>query len=104
MSDFITGLYVNKPNEKAPNFLKVKLSINVNNFTEWLLNNVDEKGYVKIDILETKDCSKYYAKKDTWIPNKEKVETIKLEDVNNQEEVIPDMPEKDEINIDDIPF
>ena len=67
---FIKGLFVNKPSEKAPDFVKAKVSISADSFIPYLKDNVNGKGYINFDILESKD-GKYYAKLDDFKPNTE---------------------------------
>jgi len=83
---YISGLYANAPHEKAPDFVKASLSIQVERFIEWLSEQeTSEKGYVKIDILEGREGT-YYAKHNDWNPDKEK--TV----APNREDVQSDMP------------
>ncbi len=75
MSDFVSGLYINKPNEKAPDFVKGGISINVEQFNAGLQDMTpDEKGYVRLQILESKDGSKWYATIDNWKPDAERAQ------------------------------
>jgi len=68
----IEGLYAKKPSDNAPDFVKAKISIN-QKFIDFYNENKNEKGYLNMDILETKDGTKYYAKLDEYKP-KEKTE------------------------------
>lgn len=71
---YVEGLFANRPHEKAPDFVKASLSIQVERFIEWLSEQeTSEKGYVKIDILEGREGA-YYAKHNDWNPDKEKRE------------------------------
>ena len=80
---FVDGLYV-KRHENAPDFVKVNLSFN-SKFIDYLKANANEKGYVNIDILESK-AGKLYAKLNEW----KKEEKPKDED-------IPPLKESDEL-------
>jgi len=56
----VLGLYANPPRDKAPSFVKGSVNIKLDQFIEFAKNHVDEKGYVKIDILEKKgDTTKW---------------------------------------------
>lgn len=85
--NFVPGLYVFPPHERAASFVKAKLSIKPEQLMEWLRNaKTNEKGYVSIDVLESKS-GKWYAKLDNFKKQEKPVE-------NTAEEISPD----------DIPF
>jgi hypothetical protein len=66
---FPKGLYFKEPNPNAPDFVKGKVSIKVDEFKAYL-NNV--KGeYLNIDLKVSKD-GKAYAEVDTWKPDPNK--------------------------------
>jgi len=91
---YISGLFVYPPHEKAPEFVKGKLSVQAEKLSEWLLANKDlanEKGFISIDLLVGRD-GKWYAKVNDWKPG-DKPEP-KKEEVTFGEEINPD----------DIPF
>lgn len=67
MAEFIDGLYVKKPSEKAPEWVKAKFSINKEKFINWL--HTQEGEYVNIDINESKKGD-FYGKVDDWKPTK----------------------------------
>lgn len=67
---YISGLFVFSPNEKAPDFVKARLSLSPDRLAEWLIANKDlanEKGFIPVDILEVKD-KKWYAKVNEFKP------------------------------------
>ena len=69
MSDaqFADGLFIHKPHENAPDFIKCDVSILVAKFTAWLSEQIpDDKGYIKIAIKESKSGS-LYAQLDTYV-------------------------------------
>jgi hypothetical protein len=73
MSDaiFVEGLFYNPPRENAPDFVKGQLSIDPKRFVEFLRTqtaHINEKGYIKLDILLSKDGAKHYAVVNTWKP------------------------------------
>lgn len=67
---FPVWLYVNPPNEKAPDFVKGSISIQKDKFAE-LFEQVEkyanDKGYFKLNILEWRD-NKWYCTVDTYKP------------------------------------
>jgi len=73
----ITGLYADKPNDNAPEWVISKIAIN-EKFIEFFNQNKNEKGYLNIDILQAKG-GKYYAKLNDYKP-KEKTEEAPLSD------------------------
>lgn len=68
MSDieFPKGLFVDKPNPKAPDFVKAKISIKRKELGNWLRSKDDD--YINIDVKESKD-GKWYAAVNTWKPD-----------------------------------
>jgi hypothetical protein len=67
MKDFIDGLFVKQPRENAPEFVKGSLSIAVEKFIPYLQSKANAKGYVNIDLLESKE-GMLYAKLNDWKP------------------------------------
>ena len=66
MADFIQGLYINEPHEKAPDFVRCTMSIQRDRFRAWLdEQEASDKGYIRIQVNESKD-GKLYAKLDTY--------------------------------------
>jgi len=65
---FVDGLFYNEPREGAPDFVLASLSIDKIKFGEWLLQQeVDAKGYVKVDVLRSK-AGKAYLKLNDFKP------------------------------------
>jgi len=88
------GLFAKKPSPNAPNFIKGKVSIKVADFIELL--QAEKEEWLNFDLLETKDGSKYYFKRDTWKP--EPQGEVKKADES------PNTSEEETISPDDIPF
>ena len=66
MADFIQGLYINEPHEKAPDFVRCTLSIQRDRFRAWLDDqDASDKGYIRIQVNESRE-GKLYAKLDTY--------------------------------------
>lgn len=66
---FVNGMAFRKPSEKAPDFIKGKLSIKVEDFKRFLDEN-QKDGWVNIDLKESKQGN-YYAAVDDWVPTQE---------------------------------
>ena len=79
-NEFIDGLMVKKPNEKAPEFVIAKLSIKREALIEWLQSKEGE--WINADIKLSKKGS-YYAQVDNWKqePSVQKEEEVKNTDV-----------------------
>lgn len=67
MSEMADGLYFDLPSDNAPEFVKGKLSLDLNRFVAWARENHTD-GKIKIDILVAKS-GKPYGKLNTWKPN-----------------------------------
>ena len=69
MSDpeFIDGLFVKKPHERAPDFVKCGISIKRKELGNWLRGKEDE--WINIQVKESKG-GKWYAEIDNWKPEK----------------------------------
>lgn len=86
MSDkeFVNGLIVKAPHEKAPEFVKCTISIKRKDLGNWLRGKTDE--WINLDVKVSRD-GKWYAEVNNW---KKEVKEVK-------EDVKPDFE-------DDIPF
>lgn len=69
VKEFPKGLFTKKPNAQAPQFIKAKLSVKVQDFIEYLKGKNEE--WLNFDVLESKDGTKFYLQQDTWKPNGE---------------------------------
>jgi hypothetical protein len=65
------GMFFDRPREGAPEFVKGKLSVKVADAIPMLNQYANEKGYVKFDLLQSKDGSKLYLTVNTWKPKTE---------------------------------
>lgn len=70
MSDieFIEGLFVNKPHERAPDFIKCSISIKRSALISWLSQKTDDR--INIDVKESKKGA-WYASVNDFKPNKQ---------------------------------
>ena len=64
---YARGLFA-KRNEKAPEFVICSLSVKTDDFIHFLKENTNEKGYVNLQVLKSKDKGTLYAVLDTFEP------------------------------------
>lgn len=62
---FTEGLKAYKPRDKAPDWIKADIAINVTEFVAFLQNHAKPDGTVRIQIKEGK-TGNYYAALDQW--------------------------------------
>jgi hypothetical protein len=86
MKDFIDGLFVKQPRENAPDFVKGSLSIAVEKFIPYLQSKANAKGYVNIDLLESKE-GMLYAKLNDWKPSGEAKSELAEHEIEEGEEI-----------------
>tara|TARA_R110002020_G_scaffold140724_1_gene312402 strand:+ start:246 stop:518 length:273 start_codon:yes stop_codon:yes gene_type:complete len=81
----VSGIRPMTPHENAPDFVILKLGLNVDSFREWLkANQPNEAGWVNMEVLKKKDGSGLYVVKDDWKPEPKfqpKVNDSELEDI-----------------------
>lgn len=80
MSELAKGLYFDRPREGAPEFVKGRMSIKVDEAIVMLKEKKNDKGYVNLDLLMSKDKTKFYFTVNDWKPE-EKKEEINPSDV-----------------------
>ena len=81
-SDLVSGLYFKEPHQNAPDFVKGKLSINKEQFTEWYKGMLADKSeeWINLDIKVSKG-GKAYVAVDTWKPDGATSPSNDLEDL-----------------------
>ena len=80
---FVTGAFVSK-RDNAPEFIKANLSF-TEKFIDYLKENFNAKGYVNIDLKESKE-GKLYLDLNDWQPSGDSEQFVKN---NGQVEVKP---------------
>lgn len=65
-TQFIDGLIVKAPNERAPDYVKAKLSIKREEMIAWLQQQ--EGDWINADVKVSQN-GKWYCAVDTWKPN-----------------------------------
>ena len=87
---FADGIRFSEPSEKAPDFIKGRISIQAEQALAFIEKYKDERGWLNLDVKESKG-GKLYVELNTW----KKGET---------QSAPKGEAEEDEINPDDIPF
>jgi len=64
---FAEGIYFDKPGEKTPDFIKGKISIDLERFYKWAKENINAKGYIRLDLKKSKE-GKLYLSLNNWEP------------------------------------
>lgn len=60
------GLNFQRPNEKAPEFVKGKLGLNIGRLLKWIEENNVSGEWINFDLLQSKDGTKLYFKLNDW--------------------------------------
>ena len=94
------GLFV-KRNEKAPEFVVCSLSVKTDEFIQFLKENTNDKGYVNLQVLKSKDKSTMYAVLDTFEPKTTTTHTQEKKSVKTQKN---DTFQNENSREDDLPF
>ncbi len=81
---YAKGLFA-KRNEKAPEFVVCNISIKADEFDKFVKENTNEKGYVNLQILKSKDKGTLYAVVDTFEPKASTASTEVKKAVKTQE-------------------
>jgi hypothetical protein len=92
MAELAKGFFFEKPSDKAPAFVKGRVSIKVAEAITMLQASQNNAGYVNLDLLESKDGQKQYFTINDYQPKPK-----------DDAPALPDYPE-DEINPEDVPF
>lgn len=58
---FPEGIRVEPPREGAPDFVKGRISIRVDELKPWLDKNINDRGWVNLDLKESKGGALYLA-------------------------------------------
>ena len=90
------GIFFDKPREGSPDFVRGRVSIKVEQAVAFLQKNVNDKGYVNLDLLKAKEGGKLYFKLNNY--TKPAISSV-TDDARSKIEY----PEED-INPDDRPF
>lgn len=61
---FVDGMIFKRPSANAPDYIKGKLSVKVEDFAKFMKQH-EKLGWINIDLKESR-AGKYYAQLDTW--------------------------------------
>lgn len=64
------GIYVEKPSTNAPDWVIAKVSFKVADAVKFLVEHENNAGYCNLDVLMTKDGTKFYAALNQFEPKK----------------------------------
>lgn len=67
-SKLADGMFFDRPKEGSPSWVKGKVSIQVEKAVKFLQENTDEKGYCRLDLLQSKDGTRLYFRLNDWKP------------------------------------
>ncbi len=81
---FAKGIYFGKPHPNAPDFVKGKIDIKVDDLMLFLKEHENEKGYVNLDLKESK-AGKLYLELNTFKPQPPKDMQDKAEHMDHEE-------------------
>ena len=102
---FANGMTFKARHEKAPETVRGSIYFKASDFTQFLEENKDEKGWVHVKMMKSKDKGTIYFILDTWKPtpikDDETGETIPEE---LPAVTLNDIPTSQEVNLEDIPF
>jgi hypothetical protein len=103
MSDkkFATGFWASPPHERAPEFVKARISIKVQDAIAFLQENEKQSGYVDLDVKESRERKWYVELNEYQAKETGRREERPAREPKPRAEV--EYP-ADDINPDDIPF
>ena len=67
-SNLVKGFYLKTPSENAPDYVLRKVSVNVDQFIEYLQEHRNDEGYVNFDLKEAKS-KHWYLQLDKYQPD-----------------------------------
>lgn len=86
--EFVDGLIVKKPHERAPDYVKAAISIQPAKLSEWLAQHQGEE-WVNVQVKESRG-GKWYAAVDTWKPQAKREAPVANADRSKPDEFIDD--------------
>lgn len=80
--EYPKGIWWNPKRDNSPDFVLGSISISKESFSEWLKGkDADEKGYIKLDVLNGKEGKPYVAV-NNFKPNKqEELPTVETDNI-----------------------
>ena len=92
---FISGMRFELPHAKAPDWVKGKISIKIDDFLKFAENNKTESGWVNID-LKVSNGGKAYCELNTWKPNSDNSPKTAPNSQDNKDD--------ERFNVEELPF
>ena len=84
--EFVDGLIVKKPYDKAPDFVKMYISIKRKDLGNWLRSK--QEDWINIVVKESKG-GKFYAEVDNWKPEQKPVQQPAPQQTDDFDDDIP---------------
>jgi hypothetical protein len=102
---FATGIYADAPHPNAPEFVKARLSIKVQDAIAFLKEHEKQSGYVDLDVKESRE-GKWYVELNEYQPKErsQREPNVQRGPRHDSTRVSDLAYPKDDINPDDIPF
>lgn len=79
---FIDGMTVKRPNEKAPKFIKARISVNVEKFLQFAEAHKNKNGWVDMDLKESTSGNLYLSLYE-WKPRVEDTKEVVAEEARS---------------------
>ena len=98
--EFVNGLLIKPPHERAPEFVKCKLSFKREELIAWLQSK--DGDWINADVKVSQN-GKWYAAVDNWKPNSDRQESQPARQ-QPQRHSAPQQAPLDDFADDDIPF
>ena len=84
-SKLVNGLIWKDPHQNAPEFIKGKISIKVNDFMEYISQH-QSNGWLNIELKQSRQ-GKMYFELDEWKPTQNSTGTLPIVQVNSSEDI-----------------
>ena len=85
---FAEGIRFERPNENAPDFVKGKISVNLADFTAWATKNVNERGWINLDLKKSKEKGTLYLELNTYKKAKTPEDEVKEHEAEINKKVV----------------
>lgn len=81
------GFYIGEPKETAPDFVKGRISVKVEEFTAFLNEHANDAGYVNLDLLEGQKG--LYSTLNTWKPKESNAQKTVAAPATSEDDGLP---------------
>lgn len=69
--EFPIGIRIDKPREGSPDFVRGRIGVEVDKFIDYLKKHKNDKGWVNLDVLTSKEKGVLYLQLNDWKPKAE---------------------------------